>query len=96
MICEQINTCHFFQCVSKVMPVTAITIKAKYCDNYIYGCAKHQEHEVIAIDKERGNLFPGYVIDGLIFFEKEYNKSYKKLCVRRIKETKENNRLEFI
>lgn len=82
MICEHKGTCHFIQCVGKVMPVTAISIKVRYCENSSYGCAKDQEHEVITIDKERGNLRPGSVMDGLEIFEKRYSESYKKLCVR--------------
>lgn len=77
------------------MPVTAITIKARYCDNHIYGCAKYQEHEIIAIDREQGNLFPGCVMDELEFFEKKYTDSYKKLCVRRNREMQVIHKFEF-
>jgi hypothetical protein len=87
MICEQIGTCQFIACVSKVMPVTAEMIKSTYCKKEDYVCAKYQDHEVIAIDKERGNLCPDSVIGELDIFEKKYTESYKKLCVRRHRET---------
>ena len=95
MICDQINTCHFIRCFSKLMPITAINVKAKYCNNIVYGCAKYQDHEVIAIDKERGNLCPGSVMGKLELFEKKYSDSYIRLCVRQLREIKENNKFEF-
>ena len=82
-ICENINTCSFMVNVIKLMPITAITIKVMYCNKFIYGRAKYQEHEIIAIDRERGNLCSGYVMDELELFEKQFSESYKKLCVRR-------------
>jgi len=86
MICEQISTCDYITCVSKVMPTTAVMIKAKYCNDFDNGCAKHQEHEVIAIDKETYNLCPDSVMGELEIFEKKFSESYKKLCVRHHKE----------
>ena len=86
MLCERINTCNFIQSMNKLMPFTAIMVKLKYCEKVGYGCASHQEHEVLAIDKETRNLYPGYVMEGLEIFEKQYSESYKKLCVRRHRE----------
>jgi hypothetical protein len=82
MICEHITTCNFILCVSKVMSFTSLVVKAKYCENIGYGCAIYQEHEVLAIDEETGSLYPGYVMEELEIFEKQYSESYKKLCVR--------------
>jgi hypothetical protein len=82
MVCENINTCNFILCASRVIPFTSLMIKAKHCENNGCGCALCQEHEVLAIDEETGHLYPGYVMEELEIFEKQYNESYKKLCVR--------------
>jgi hypothetical protein len=82
MLCEHINTCNFILCVSRVMPFTSLAVKAKYCEKSGCGCAIYQEHEVLAIDEETGNLYAGYVMEELEIFEKQYSESYKKLCVR--------------
>ena len=82
MVCEHINTCNFILCVSKVMQFTSLAVKAKYCEKSGCGCAIYQDHEVLAIDEETGNLYPGYVMAELEIFEKQYSESYKRLCVR--------------
>ena len=82
MKCERINTCNFIRCMSKVMPFTAIMVKAKSCKNTDYGCSIYLEHEVLDIDKETGNLCPGYTMEVLDIFEKQYSESHKRLCVR--------------
>lgn len=87
MICEHLSRCPFILCVDQLMPVTAISIKIMYCKNAKFGCAKYLEHELIAIDIERGNLRPGPVSAELEIFEKKYSESYRKLCVRRLRET---------
>ena len=70
MICERLSTCPFILSVSQLMPITAAAIKVIYCKNANLGCAKYQEHEVIAIDIENGNLRSGSVLDELEIFEK--------------------------
>ena len=87
MICERLSTCLFILNVEQYMPITADYIKGMNCKNSDFGCAKYQDHEVIAIDIERGNLSQGPVSDKLEIFEKKYSESYKKLCVRRLRET---------
>lgn len=87
MICEHLSTCGFIASITRVMPFTAVMIKAIHCKDAGSGCAQYKDHEVLAIDKERGNLRPGALIEGLEIFEKEFSKSYKKLCVRRHMET---------
>src|SRR5262245_10166937 len=82
MVCEHISTCNFILCVSKVGPFTFLLVKVKYCEEAGYGCAIYQEHEILAIDEETGNLYPGYVMGELEIFEKQYSESYKRLCVR--------------
>ena len=82
MKCENINTCNFIGCMSKAIPFTASMVKAKYCENTDYGCAIYLEHDVLNIDKETGNLCPGYVIEVFEIFEKRYSESYRRLCVR--------------
>jgi hypothetical protein len=64
------------------MPITAIMVQSKYCDNIGYGCAKQHDHMIIAIDKDTGNLLPGSVLKILQIFEKQINESYKVLYVR--------------
>jgi rhodanese-related sulfurtransferase len=64
------------------MPITAVMVKSKYCDNIGYGCAKQQDHMIITIDKDTENLLSGSVIKGLQIFEKHINESYKVLYVR--------------
>ena len=87
MKCEQICKCSFIQDVSKAMPITAVMIKALYCKKVDYGCAKYRDHEVIALDVEKGNLSPGPIMNGIELFEKQYCESYKKICIRRQRET---------
>lgn len=82
MLCERINTCNFILCLNEVMPFTAGTVKSKYCKKIDYCCAAYVDHEVLAIDKEAGNLCPGIVMDELEIFEKKFSETYKKLCVR--------------
>lgn len=84
MVCEHMNTCNFITCMSKAMPFTFLTVKAKYCEKSGCGCAISQEHMVLAIDEETGNLHPGYVMEELEIFEKQYSGAFKKLCVRAV------------
>lgn len=95
MICEHLNTCGFIASASRVMPFTAVMIKAIHCKDAGYGCAKNKDHEVLVIDKERGNLWSGTMIEGLEIFEKEFSKSYKKLCVRGYIETARVQRFDM-
>ena len=79
--CEQINTCDFVTHVSRIMPFTAKIIKSTHCENIGYGCAKDQEHLILPIDQEPGNLFLD-VKEPLEIFEKQYSEKYKELHVR--------------
>lgn len=95
MICEHINSCQFIQLVSEVMPITALVIKASYCKDSCYGCAKHMEHQVIAIDIENAGICPGTTVNELEIFEKKYSESYKELWVRHHRETQQINKFEL-
>ena len=69
-------------CVSRLITITAIAIKANYCNSNIHVCAKYQVHEIIAIDKEKCNLCSGFLIDVIEILEHKYSETYSKLCVR--------------